>query len=131
MCGNLPRARSGWTTLTVKEVYIDALKQAFIVRKKREPELLKQGITKVGSYANQVLLPHLAYEELSETRLKVHQFTSEDLIIRDTFLAKDFQLKLIAGRLTCMTDDSQDCIHVFFASQDPKVKRALQDKGLD
>jgi hypothetical protein len=114
-----------WTVLGMKPIYLQALKESYRAKRK---DLIDEDIANFSQYVNIKLMPRIAYEELA-TRLRVQTFEPDTLIIRDTYLAKDFEVKLLNGELYCLSEETQECIHVLFASQDPTVKAALEARG--
>lgn len=116
----------GWATLTMKQVYFDALKSAYDAKKK---DLLDQQINTFNKYVNEYLIRGLAFAELG-IRLRLEEFTENEVVISDSYLGNDFIVQLIKGTVLCTTDQSTDCIHVFFAKEHPKVRKALQVKGV-
>lgn len=121
-----PRKRD-WTVFGVKPIYLQGLKDCYQAKAK---DLIDYGINTFSKYTNEDLLPRVLYEELSSTRLKIEKFEPDQIVVRDFYLAKDFDIRMINGALLCMKDDSGECIHIWYARRDPKVKKILKEKGL-
>jgi hypothetical protein len=111
--------------VSVRQVYAESLEQAYDAKKR---DLIEIGIDSRSKYTNS-LLKQVAYEEL-QSRLKIRSFDSENVMIRDLYKGKEYDVRLSNENLYCLADQRGDCVHVFFASQEPRVRKALEAKGI-
>jgi hypothetical protein len=83
--------------MSVRQVYAESLDQAYDAKKR---DLIEVGIGSRNKYTNH-LLKGVAYDEL-QSRLKVRSFDSELIMVRDSYKAKDYDVRLSNDSLYCM-----------------------------
>lgn len=115
----------GWTTQQVRQVYAEALKEAYEAKK---VDLIKEDINTFNKYLNEYILKGIAVQELT-SRFTVAEYTDDGGIVKDRLTGKQFQVSMHKGRLWCETDETDDCVHIFYLKEDGETKKALDKNG--
>lgn len=112
----------GQKTVTVSRKHLSVLEEKYRLEKEAHP-----GISFAAFIAESAIMElerrQLVRESIS---LSLVGFHDDIITIKDT-KNKFFEVQLKNGRLSCLAEGSQKCIHVGFALALPEVRKKLAD----
>ncbi|HEY7777788.1 MAG TPA: hypothetical protein VIA09_04535 [Nitrososphaeraceae archaeon] len=114
----------GQKTVTVSGETLKKLERRFELEKRKNPK-----ISFASFIADSAIIELQRRNILKESQLiSVVSFDDNILTLKDHRKKQRFiEVQLIDKKLKCLTDDSQDCIHVGFALALPEVRKVLKN----
>jgi hypothetical protein len=116
---------SNWPTVNIRAEFLRMFKCAYEAKKDKLFE--EDGVKSFSGYMNEKIFRPLIYQELS-TRQSIKGFRPDSVIVHDSVMKKNFEVKIQFPKFYCVEDRSHDCGDVFFAMNSPEVQGRLSFK---
>jgi hypothetical protein len=120
--GPLKEESSNWPTVNIRKEFLKMFKCAY--EAKSEELRKKEGIKSFSAYMNEKIFHPLIYKELS-ARLSIKSFKTSSVIVHDSFVKKDFEVKINFPNFYCVQDQATSCGDGYFAMNSPEVQERL------
>jgi hypothetical protein len=120
--------KSGFKSYALKEKLYDFWQNEF---ENKKDELRNQGITSFSAFITSILNKSLEQTPplQNESMMKMVYLKNNLLAIQDNLHNRVVDLSIKDGKITCLFDKKDDCIHVGFAYSIPSVNKLLQKKN--
>jgi|APSaa5957512535_1039671.scaffolds.fasta_scaffold13205_3 hypothetical protein len=119
--------KTGFKSYALKEKLYDFWKNEFEDNKE---ELLKLGITSFSAYLTSIMNKSLERSPplQNESFMRMVYLKNNLLAIQDNVQNRVVDLLIKNGKITCLFDEKDDCMHVGFAYSIPIVRKLLNKK---
>ena len=120
--------KTGFKSYALKEKLYDFWKNEFEDNKE---ELLKLGITSFSAYLTSIMNKSLERSPplQNESFMRMVYLKNNLLAIQDNVQNRVVDLLIKNGKITCLFDEKDDCMHVGFAYSIPSVNKLLNKKN--
>jgi hypothetical protein len=120
--------KAGFKSYALKEKLYDFWKKEF---ENNKEELSHHGITSFSAFVTSILNQSLEQTPplQNKSMMKIVYMKKNLLAIQDNLQNRIVDLSICDGKITCLFDKRDDCMHVGFAYSIPSVNKLLHKKN--